>query len=172
MHVTVDMIFEKEYIKRFLCTLSTSEFDDIIEFTPRDSFNSIIRSHLSLPPKNYKPKFGKEITKIVIPLNSREAKYVNHFYLTRDAMKSLELDMEDQFYMLYFRVEAAAALSKMHFKKDIRKHFLLACNITEDIMNEDSFRKRLDRHMIKKEEQINKIFENKNFNIASIRKSV
>lgn len=170
MHITVDMVFRKNYVLKFIKTLSVSSNTSIIEFEQSDKFNSIIRSYLVKPPKNYKPLHAPEVTKILVPLLNSERNYLSYRYLPKKEWKNLESDFEDMFFRLFYEIEIASGMVP-NKRKASRIKFLNMCGITDDVMNEDSFRKSFDRFLEKKTAKINELLSKRTLTIANIYKS-
>ena len=168
MYITIDMIFSKEYIRLFAFALSVS--DKVLEFSKRDKLNSIIRSYLDVARKDYKPSFKPEITKIIVPVNGRIRNYPGIEILPEFNYRLLERDFEDLFFSMFHRIDSAGFLSDGK-RKDAREKYLAACNISNDILTEDAFRKLFDRYRKKKEDEISNFLSNPEFDIVTFYKS-
>jgi len=171
MYITVDIIFRKEHIRRFVESLSENRYPGVVEFPKNDRLNSIIRSYLIKPPSDYKPMWSNRVSKLQVPLNGRERFYLSHSYLQKKDWSSLESDFEDVFFKMYYDIEMTSGFVK-GYRKELRIKFLNACGITEDVMTEDTFRKAFDRFLQKKSAKVHELISCDNFNIRSIYKSV
>lgn len=122
------------------------------------------------PPLNYKPLFAKGVIKIVVPLLNSERNYLSYRYLPKKSWKALESDFEDMFFRLFYEIEIASGMVP-NKRKASRIKFLQLCGITDDVMNEDSFRKSFDRFLDKKTAKINEMLSKRTLTLANIYKS-
>lgn len=162
------MVFSKEYIKRFAFSLSVN--DKALEFNKRDKLNSIVRSYLDVSRKEYKPRFSDDITKIVVPVYGRSRNYPSLDILPEKSYRDLERDFEDIFFTLFLRIDSAGFLSNEK-RKYAREKFLEGCNINNEILTEDAFRKLFDRFRKKKELQIERFLKDPDISILSLYES-
>lgn len=169
MYFTVDMIFRKKHIRCFVESLSISNNRQVVEFEKKDKLNAIVKSYLIKPREDYRPLFGSEVVKIMVPENNRESRAFK--VLPKSAYKDLEANFETQFYSLYMNIEATSKFLPGS-RKELRMKFLAAFNITDDIMSEDSFRKSFDRFSDKMQAKAMNLINNNNFTALSIYKSV
>ncbi|MCK5134861.1 MAG: hypothetical protein KAR19_03675 [Bacteroidales bacterium] len=168
MYITVDMVFSKEYIRRFAFSLSIN--DKALEFRKRDKLNTLIRSYLEISRKDHKPKFGSDITKIILPINGRWRCNPAMEILPARSFRDLESDFEDLFFALFHKIDSAGCLVKGK-RKYAREKYLAACNITNEELHEDAFRKLFDRFRNKKEAQISAFLENPDFDLVTFYES-
>lgn len=169
MHITVDMIFRKEYIKCFVQTLSISNHLGIIEFQPNHKLNTIVRAFLSRPYQNYRPMFGKEVTKLVIHQNNGQMRGL--LILPKGQWKNLEEEFNTIFFKLFFDIESSGSFSE-NKRKELRIKFLDSFGITDDVMTEDSFRKKYDRFCQKMNKKAITLLNNTRFTRECIYKSI
>jgi hypothetical protein len=170
-YITVDIIFRKPHIKKFVEQLSVHHYRGVVEFSKGDRLNSVIRQYLVKPPANYKPMWDKAVTKILVPLNGRERYYMSHSHLQKKDWKALESDFEDIFFKLYYDIEMIGTFVK-GTRKDLRIKFLEAYGITDDIMSEDTFRKAFDRFLQKKSAKAVELMQLKQIDPIKLYKSV
>ncbi|MFH0757345.1 MAG: hypothetical protein V2B15_08670 [Bacteroidota bacterium] len=164
MYITVDMVFSKEYIRRF--ALSLSQSDTELKFKKRDKLNTLIRKYLEISRKDYKPMTGEEVTRIILPVNGRHRCNPSMEILPARSFKDLESDFEDLFFNLFYKIDSAAFMLKGS-RKAAREKYLAACNITSDVLTEDAFRKLFDRFRKKKAAEIGAFLENPDFDLAT-----
>ena len=171
--ITVQMVFRKKHIRSFVESLSIHKhaMKGVIEFEPRDKLNNIIRSYLTTPPENSRPLFGKEVINILVPRSWRQGRYHYNSYLPKSAWSDLEAEFEDLFFMMWYNIEKNGVVAPGK-RKYAREKFLRLCGITEDIMNEDSFRKAFDRFLEKKAAKILDFLENDSITLITMYKSV
>lgn len=168
MYITVDMVFSKEYIRRFAFSLSIN--DKALEFRKRDKLNSIIRSYLEISRKDHKPRFGDDITKIILPVNGRHRCNPGMEILPARNYKDVEREFEDLFFTLFHKIDSAGCLAEGK-RKAAREKYLAACNITSDVLTEDAFRKLFDRYRRKKEAQITAFLMDPEFDLITFYES-
>lgn len=168
-YITNDIVFRKKYLRKFVETISVYPNNHCVEFEKRDPINSIIRSYLVPAKENYKPMFGPDVVKLIIPENHRQRQGL--LILPKNAWSDLEKNFEDLFFRLYYNFEMMGSFSKGN-RKELRIKFLHAFNITDDIMTEDSFRKKFDRFFNKKASESAQKINNSNFSGRIIYKSV
>lgn len=165
MYYTVDMVFRKKHIECFVKALSINK--QVVEFEKRDKLNAIVKSFLVKPDMNYRPIFGKDVVKILIPENNRDSRA--NMILPNYSWKLLEERFEQIFYMLYMNIEATGKFSNK-YRKELRIKFLHAFNITDEVMNEDSFRKSFDRYCEKMNSKVIDLMGKSEFKPVSIYK--
>lgn len=170
-YVTVDIIFRKPHIKKFVEKLSSHHYPGVIEFPKGDRLNSLIRSYLVKTPSDYKPLWDKSVSKLLVPLNGRERNYLTHCYLQKKDWKALESDFEDIFFRLYYDIEMTGTFEPGTRKK-LRIKFLHTYGITDDIMSEDTFRKAFDRFLLKKSAKAHELLSAKQIDPIKLYKSV
>lgn len=170
-YITVDIIFRRRHIKRFVESLSVHHYPGVIEFEKGDKLNSLVRQYLIKPPADFKPLWDDCVSKINVPLNGRERYYFSHCYLPKKNWKALEADFEDLFFKLYFDFEMAGTFEPGARKK-LRIKFLNSFKISDDIMSEDTFRKAFDRFLQKKSAKVHDLLQKKNIDPITLYKSV
>lgn len=168
MYITIDMVFSKEYIRRFAFSLSVN--DKALEFRKRDKLNTIIRSYLENSRSDHKPRFDPDITKIIVPVDKRDRINLTLAILSPKNFKAVESEFEDLFFTLFYKIDSAGFLTKGK-RKDAREKYLAACNINNEVLHEDAFRKLFDRFRNKKEAQITAFLENPDFDLVTFYES-
>lgn len=166
---TIDMIFRKSHIRCFVQSLSVHNKKNVIEFEKRDKLNDLVRSYLVKPNDRYKPMFGNDIVKIIVPINSRERQ--GFLILPKTSWTDLEKNFEDLFFRLYYESEMAGSFAKGS-RKELRIKFLNTFGITDDVMTEDTFRKAFDRFVRKKSQKVAQILSAKQISPLNLYKSV
>jgi len=167
-YITVDMVFSKEYIRRFAFSLSINK--QALEFKKRDKLNTMVRTYLEISRKDHKPRFGPEITKIILPVNGRHRNNPAMEILPAKSFKDVESEFEDLFFTLFHKIDSAGCLND-GYRKHAREKYLAACDITSEVLTEDAFRKLFDRFRKKKEAQISDFLENSDFDLLTFYES-
>lgn len=162
MTITVDMVFSKEYIRRF--AFSLSESDTELKFQPRDKLNAILRSYLEISNRHQGPPPGSDVTKIIIPINGRERCNPTMEILPIQFYKDVENEFEDLFFTLFHKIDSAGVI-KSGFRKHAREKYLAACGITSEVLTGDAFRKLFDRYRKKKTSEIIDFLNNPEFDL-------
>jgi len=168
MHITVDMVFSKEYIRRF--AFSLSESDQELRFRKRDKLNSIIRSYLEISYDYFKPPGGHNVTRIIVPVNARLRCNPEMEILPQSSYRDLEGDFEDLFFTLFFKIDSAGFLNQ-GYRKEAREKYLAACGISSDVLTEDAFRKLFDRFRKKKTSEILRFLNSPSFDLLTFYQS-
>lgn len=167
-YITVDMVFSREYIRRFAFSLSVNR--QALEFKKRDKLNTMIRSYLEISRKDHKPRFGPDITKVILPINGRQRNNPAMEILPPRSFKDVESEFEDLFFTLFHKIDSAGCLND-GYRKHAREKYLAACNITSDVLTEDAFRKLFDRFRKKKEVQISEFLQDPGFDLLTFYES-
>jgi len=168
MYITVDMVFSKEYIRRFAFSLSIN--DKALEFKKRDKLNTMIRKYLEIARKDHKPRFGSNITKIILPVNGRQRHNPSMEILPSKCYRDVEGEFDDLFFTLFHKIDSAGVLVDGK-RKEAREKYLAACNVTSDVLTEDAFRKLFDRFRKKKEAQISAFLLDPDFDLLTFYES-
>lgn len=168
MHITVDMVFAKEYLRQF--AFSLSERQDVLKFGDRSKLNRVIRSHLDIAYEYYKPPTGDKVTRIILPINGRHRNYPSTEILPQSSFKDVEQVFEDLFFSVFFRLDSAG-LQKYGTRKEAREKYLATCGVTCELLTENAFRKLYDRFRNKMTSEIAEFMENPTFDLVIFYKS-